>query len=1692
MKKVLFFLCLLLAANCFSQFSKTHYIPPLSNSDAQEPQGQFMYISCPSLTPVNFRIIALGGEVVNGTVTRDNPYVFNIGAGFDTQLLVSSFSVNSVMQNKGYIVEAEDQVYVTVRMTTTPMNFQGGGLVSKGLAALGTQFRVGAFINTLIPSTNENHYTFASVLATDNNTEVTFTPPPANTGITLINHETFNNTPQTVTLNRGESFTIAVQGPNNANDDGLIGTLISSNKPIAVNCGSIAGTDGDASNLDLGFDQIVSAERTGSEYIFIKGNGLDVVERPLVVANEPNTEVFLNGDPTPTATLDAGQYLSLNGANYGPNGNLYIRTSHNVFAYQGMGGQISQANQNMCFLPPLSCETPRVIDNIPLINQIGSLNDFIGTVNIVTEIGATLSFIINGETYSFADLPPGITANGPFSVPGNTAYETYTFQGLQGNISVYSTKQVYLSYFGSSGAATYGGFYSGFTFKPEVAFKNLDTSMASNCIPNIELSVNVLTAFDEFQWYFNDVAINGATGRTYIPDAPGFYYVKAGISACNTELISDKIPVSSCAPDSDNDGINDNADVDLDNDGISNCVESDGNASLDLSPASTGQIQVGTYMNQYSFSAGPATGPQVPTPFNGSATGSFIMETVAGIGNTTSEQFNFTNPASIVLDYPATADVNDFLTPDGEYKLQVSTDKTITLLNPDDQLLVDTNYDGIFESGITQFSSFEVRFRLNGSLPLTAGSGTFSFRAKDVTSLIFTQKNLIDSGNTKATFGLSLPCLPKDTDGDGIADRSDSDSDNDGIPDSIEAVGNLTINAIITDENHNGMNDTIEPGLGQLDTDGDNVPDFYDLDSDNDGIYDVTESGSNATDANRDGVIDGNAFGINGLLDALETAPDSGILNFNIANTDSIDNIPDSLSADSDGDGCNDVIEAGLNDGDGDGRLGVAPVTVNPANGKVTSATGYSALPNNNYIIAAPIIINTQPINQTGCEAQQVTFTIDTNTVNGYKWQVGSNEAGFTDLVNNTQYSGVDTASLTVSMLTPSMSGNHYRVLLQKDGNSCGLVSALATLTVLARPVVAASITLVQCDDDLDNLSDFNLRQKESQISANAANETFAYFTTQNGAETNDVSEQITNETVYNNSNGNTVWVRITNNDGCYNVTRIDLIVSATQIPAGFSRSFSECDDFLDVLNDDHDGITGFNFSSVTADINAILGNGSNYTIKYYKNEADALQENDAAGNALAINDVSNYRNTGYPNQQFIWVRIDSNADNACFGLGPYITLTVEALPLFHAVPLQKECDRDVSDAIIDHDFQTAGLQDAILNGQADVSVAYFDQDNNPLPSPLPNPFRTATQNIRVVLTNDNGRHCTEEGTISFIVYARPVAHAVTVPAQCDDLPDDSDGIVAFDTTTIESDLLQGQTGFIIKYFDEDGTPLSSPLPPTFQSRTQNVRAVVENPLNPDCADATMIAFTVNPLPEILDDNEEIICSGIVNESVTLYAGLANGNPGSYAYEWARNGILIPNAIIDFLTVDEDGVYTTKIINKITGCSRTRTNTVEYSQTATITTVDIDDLSDVNSISINVTGVGNYQYSLDNPVGPFQDSAYFDNVTPGLHEVFVNDKNGCGMATKTVAVVGAPAFFTPNGDGYNDYWKIKGMNALYHKNSIVYIFDRYGKLLTEIPSGADMGWDGIYNGNPLPADDYWFLLKLDDGRTARGHFALKR
>ena len=105
-----------------------------------------------------------------------------------------------------------------------------------------------------------------------------------------------------------------------------------------------------------------------------------------------------------------------------------------------------------------------------------------------------------------------------------------------------------------------------------------------------------------------------------------------------------------------------------------------------------------------------------------------------------------------------------------------------------------------------------------------------------------------------------------------------------------------------------------------------------------------------------------------------------------------------------------------------------------------------------------------------------------------------------------------------------------------------------------------------------------------------------------------------------------------------------------------------------------------------------------------------------------------------------------------------------------------------------------------------------------------------------------------------------------------------------------------------------------------------------------------------------------------------------------------------------------------------------------------------------------------------------------------MYTVYV--ENFCGKRSKEIFVLDYPKYFTPNGDGYNDVWKIPYLQNQ-NRRAQVHIFDRYGKLVFS-GTGDNDGWDGTLKSNPLPASDYWFTITLENNRVIKGHFSLKR
>ncbi|MDH7444017.1 T9SS type B sorting domain-containing protein [Aquimarina sp. 2201CG14-23] len=209
-------------------------------------------------------------------------------------------------------------------------------------------------------------------------------------------------------------------------------------------------------------------------------------------------------------------------------------------------------------------------------------------------------------------------------------------------------------------------------------------------------------------------------------------------------------------------------------------------------------------------------------------------------------------------------------------------------------------------------------------------------------------------------------------------------------------------------------------------------------------------------------------------------------------------------------------------------------------------------------------------------------------------------------------------------------------------------------LVVNPLPVVSNVVSLLQCDDDTDGFSLFNLSEANSLISTNFTNETFTYYLTEQEAVLGNTSDQITNFTTYSNpiAINSVVYTRIESDKGCTRTSRIDLQVSATQIPSAFNLTYAICE--ADNPDDNStDGIATFDFSDATDQILQLYPGGQNLSVSYYQNEADALSEENE------ILNINAYRNEASPFTQNLYVRVENGDDNTCLGLGEHISLFV-------------------------------------------------------------------------------------------------------------------------------------------------------------------------------------------------------------------------------------------------------------------------------------------------------------------------------------------------------------------------------------------------------------------------------------------------
>lgn len=620
---------------------------------------------------------------------------------------------------------------------------------------------------------------------------------------------------------------------------------------------------------------------------------------------------------------------------------------------------------------------------------------------------------------------------------------------------------------------------------------------------------------------------------------------------------------------------------------------------------------------------------------------------------------------------------------------------------------------------------------------------------------------------------------------------------------------------------------------------------------------------------------------------------------------------------------------------------------------------------------------------------------------------------------------------------------------------------------------------------------------------------------------------QITSPTNFSSPSVNeTIYVRKRNISANHCFTEGSFRILSFDNPVGqTATNYESCDDAAN--GGDTDGF--FNDFLLSIKDSEVLGtlDPTQYSVSYHTTLGGA-QTNSTTD---AIDKNNPYRNIT-ANEQLIYVRVENIANTNCFtasdpASGTFLPfrLIVHPLPVIANNPAQiNQCDVD-SDLSTNINLTQAEI--SISTNHSNETFKYYTTqpdavaDSNEITDPV---NHTASDGDSIWVRTISNEGCYRISRLDITIsFAGDVAYNEEFTT-CDDFldvngndtinNDDRDGIANFDISPAIDDIKQLfdptiRNDLDVLFFetiaDRDAVINQIPDPANYRNTNipattqQSIYVKIVNKINNDCTGLGEFFIRVLPLPEFSVTSPQIVC---LNNPSFIEAEMPDGN---YTYEWIRNGTLDSSSSSSTLNITQGGTYEVTAINSTTNCRRTQRIIVNESIIATLSENDVTIVDDSanNSITINNSnnnlGIGDYEFALQDEantiVRDFQDTQVFENLNGGVYTILVRDKNGCGVVELEVSVLEFPKYFTPNNDGFNDVWAIRGASTTFYPESSVHIFDRYGNPVAELAIDGQ-GWDGLYNGKLLPSNDYWFNIELTDRNgnkiSRKGHFSLLR
>lgn len=686
-------------------------------------------------------------------------------------------------------------------------------------------------------------------------------------------------------------------------------------------------------------------------------------------------------------------------------------------------------------------------------------------------------------------------------------------------------------------------------------------------------------------------------------------------------------------------------------------------------------------------------------------------------------------------------------------------------------------------------------------------------------------------------------------------------------------------------------------------------------------------------------------------------------------------------------------------------------------------------------------------------------------------------ETGVNAIVNPNAFSSLTTSVWIRVVTTPVSSLTTCAVVVEQE------------IQVIPLPIPNTNPTkIVLCDDVLtgDLQEIFNITQNINYVRNGDNSAIVSYHATQNEAQNG--LNPISNPTSYF-SGTTSIWIRLQSNVAAALQTCAIVVEQLLEVvPKPYNLVLTlpklvKCDD-----------VNAGNLTEIfdlSTNQNLLLNGSTNYQVTYHTSLTNAQDGSSPIVNFTAFETASTT----------VFARIIVLPTAALTSCAILVPQEIQVNPLSQSTTVSPyySC---ISNAPGQALFNLSSKKTEILNGQNPtnflvtyhltepeakqrlnaISLSYLSTSTTIWAS-IYNNITTCVATAPVVLVAENAAFTNQPNGITI----------------CDE-DGVNDGFHSFDFTVLIPTILGAQNGnpnVSIAFYESmnllnANQPIADISNYINTSRTQTiyVKAADQSTQN-NCMATTSFELKVNLLPEPTPQDGFLCTDPVTNQLLGSYIIDSGLSDSLYSFEWYANTTLLPNETASKLAVTKAGNYFVVATSLQTNCaSEPKVSTVGTSQPA-LATVRVEySFQDNIKIIVTTVGKGNYVYQLGN--NNVQSSNVFENVLPGTHQIIVYDTNGCNPVTLEAIVLDYSRFFTPNGDGFNDTWHIKGIAG--QPEAKVFLFDRYGKFIKQLIPGGE-GWNGKHNGQDLPSTDYWFTVfykENGENKEFRSHFSLKR